>query len=94
MAEFEIPVDAVIKRFDGYVDLIRLCTAGGREYSAWRWNNGVELLLSTISIMTGVAVENLIVEDGTTTWGHPQVAVSIAYWVSSYFAFIVVPQFI
>lgn len=75
---------------DGYINLTQLCKAGGKEYGNWKRNAGTADLLVAVSDMVGIETRNLIKWKkhglGGATWGHPQVAIAVAYWISPAFA--------
>jgi predicted GIY-YIG superfamily endonuclease len=75
---------------DGYVNLTALCKAGNKEYSKWKENKQTEAFLQALSSSLQIRRDELIgYETGSikqrATWGHPQVAINIAQWISPEF---------
>ena len=80
----------ILRKEDGYINLTALCKAGNKEFKNWKENIKtkayMKVLISTVGIPT---VEILKCESGRNgerhTWGHQQVAVNIAQWISPEF---------
>lgn len=74
------------RRDDGYINLTELCQRAGKRWHDFRRQPGTEALLKELSLETGIPVSRLIqrVSVGfpanTATWGHPELAVHVAYW--------------
>ena len=83
-----IPI--ISRKEDGYINLTALCKAGKKDFKEWNRNKKTQaflkVLISTVGIPT---VEIIKCESGGNgerhTWGHPQVAVNIAQWISPEF---------
>jgi len=80
----------IIIREDGYVNLTQLCKAGGKEFFHWKENKNSKAYLHVLSSSIGIPMDELInYEIGSiknrSTWGHPQVAINIAQWISPEF---------
>lgn len=76
---------------DGYVNLSDLAKAGGKLIKHWNQNGNKNDFLSHLSRKTGIPIERLLYYKGGSnseraTYGHPQVAIAVAYWVSVEFA--------
>lgn len=73
---------------DGYINLTELCKAGGKRFNNWYQLATTKDFLEELSLDTGIPVSQLIeVRKGGLaseqhTWGHPEVAVDCARWVS------------
>jgi hypothetical protein len=73
-----------------YINLTELCHAGGKRYNDWRSLIATEQFLEQLKKETGISVSNFIYQvkgrnRNQATWGHPQIAIDIAYWVSPTF---------
>ena len=83
-----IPV--ISRKEDGYINLTALCKAGKKEFNEWKRNKKTQAFLKVlISTPRIPGVEIIKCESGGNgerhTWGHPQVAVNIAQWISPEF---------
>ena len=75
---------------DGSVNLTQLCQAGGKYIANWAGLAKSQAFLRVLSESIGMSIDNLISYEiaGKTeraTWGHPQVAINIAQWISPEF---------
>jgi len=73
-----------------YINLTELCKAGDKKYSHWRSLDTTERFIQLLSQEAGIPASSLTHEiKGKNKiqgmWGHPQVAIDIAYWVSPEF---------
>ena len=80
------------QRNNGYINLTKLCAAGGKKLANWNQMKSVKTYLEELSSDIGIPIsstdgsEALIVYTNArgdqSTWGHPEVAVDVAKWVS------------
>lgn len=80
----------IMRKEDGYVNLTKLCQAGGKELNHWNSRKKRDLFLDEVSSTTGIPVVELIRQDkgdihNRQTWGHRRVAINIAQWISPKF---------
>jgi hypothetical protein len=85
--ELSIPVSK-----DGYVNVTKLCKAGGKEYKHWKENKESEAVINGIERSIGIPID-LIIRDIRTgknesrgTFVHRRLALIIAQWISPDFA--------
>jgi prophage antirepressor-like protein len=85
--ELYIPVSK-----DGYVNVTKLCKAGGKEYKHWKENKESEAVIKAIERSVGIPTD-LIIRDIRTgknesrgTFVHRRLALIIAQWISPDFA--------
>ena len=85
--ELSIPVSK-----DGYVNVTKLCKAGGKEYKHWKANKESEAVIKAIERSVGIPTD-LIIRDIRTgknesrgTFVHRRLALIIAQWISADFA--------
>ncbi|MGL5877656.1 MAG: KilA-N domain-containing protein [Xenococcaceae cyanobacterium] len=76
----------------GYVNATQLCNANGKRLNNWSRLKRSNYFLETLSISTGIPVGRLLIGNESVginetrgTWVHPDVAISIASWVSPEF---------
>lgn len=75
---------------DGKINLTQLCKAGNKEYKAWFRTDKTQSFLKALSLSVNISTDRLLTyEDhgpnNRNTWGHPQVAINIAQWISADF---------
>jgi hypothetical protein len=75
---------------DGFVNLSQLCKAGGKTFKHWSELQKSKAYLEALSASAGKTTDELVgYEMGSNskraTWGHPQVAINIAQWISPEF---------
>jgi len=85
--ELSIPVSK-----DGYINVTKLCKAGGKEYKHWKANKESEAVINAIERSVGIPAD-LIIRDIRTgknesrgTFVHRRLALIIAQWISPDFA--------
>ena len=85
--ELSIPVSK-----DGYVNVTKLCKAGGKEYSHWKENKNSEATIQALERSLGIP-RDLIIRDIKTgknesrgTFVNRRLALIIAQWISADFA--------
>ena len=83
-------ITVIARETDGYINLTQLCKAGKKEFSNWLKNKNSEAFLNVLSSSLLIRRDDLIkFETGSNenrkTWGHPQVAINIAQWISPEF---------
>jgi hypothetical protein len=79
-------------REDGYVNVTKLCKAGGKEYFNWKQNKNSEATIQALERSLGIP-RDLIIRDIKTgknesrgTFVHRRLALIIAQWISADFA--------
>jgi hypothetical protein len=75
---------------DNFVDLSELCKAGNKNLKHWKSLDKTTEFLNELSATVGIPTVELVkqIQGGNGsrhTWGHPQVAVNIAQWISPKF---------
>jgi hypothetical protein len=83
-------ITIISRKDDGYIDLNALCKAGNKELSEWKRNKKTNTFLDALSTTLGIPrVELLKHNSGSNgnrhVWGHPQVAINVAQWISDEF---------
>lgn len=72
---------------DNYVNLGQLCATHNKKLNDWTRNKSGIAYIEALSEATGIPVgELLIVANGTTTWGHPLIALEVSRWISPEFS--------
>ncbi len=77
---------------DGYINLTQMCKANGVLFGNWKQLNHSKAFMGKLSMETGIPITKLLyVKKGKPanlqgTWGHPQVALELARWISPEFA--------
>lgn len=79
-----------VRASDGYVDLNKLSIAGSKKYTNWRQNkkteNFLNVLAANLSIPASELLKRMSGRNGERhTYGHPQVALNLAQWISPEF---------
>lgn len=74
----------------GYINLTELCHSGDRLYKNWKRLESTDEFLNALSESQKIPIDKLIYQKGgnnqeRATYGHPQVAIDIAYWISPEF---------
>ena len=80
----------ISRKEDGYINLTSICKAGKKEFNDWKSNKKTEAFLKVLSSTAGIPGVELInyISGGNGkrhSWGHPQVAINIAQWISPEF---------
>lgn len=83
-------VSIIARKNDGYINLTQLCRAGNKEYFHWKENKKTEKFLDVLSNSLNISKNELIKFETSSnneraTWGHPQVAINSAQWISPEF---------
>ena len=83
-------VDVIHRSSDGLVNLTQLCRAGGKQFKEWVRLKSTEAFMGVLATLVGIPTNDLIVYEGGTnderaSWGHPQVAIELAHWISPEF---------
>ena len=83
-------IEVTTRQEDGYINLTALCKAGNKEFNAWFKNKKTEAFLQVLSSTLRIPVDELVkYETGSNEnraiWGHPQIAINIAQWISQEF---------
>lgn len=72
---------------DNYVNLGQLCATHNKKFNDWYRNKSGIAYIEALSEATGISAgELLIVANGTTTWGHPLIALEVSRWISPEFS--------
>jgi hypothetical protein len=80
-------VNIIARASDGYINTTCICRAGNKLLNDWNRLEKSKAFLQFLSSSTGIPVNELLkYESGSNnergTWGHPQVAINVAQWVS------------
>ena len=83
-----IPI--ISRKEDGYINLTSLCKAGNKEFNEWKRNKKtqafLEVLISSPRILGDEIIKyNSGSNNERSSWGHPQVAINLAQWISPEF---------
>ena len=83
-------INIIARISDGYINLNQLCKAGGKEFSEWKRNKKSKAFLLELFKGSGIPEPSLIKYEISSktdqaNWGHPQVAINVAQWVSPEF---------
>jgi hypothetical protein len=83
-------INIIARSSDGYINLNQLCKAAGKEFYEWKKNKKSKAFIEVLSSSRGFPRVDLIkYESGGNgerhNWGHPQVAINVAQWVSPEF---------
>ena len=83
-------IEITTRQKDGYINLSALCKAGNKKFKHWNENKKTKAFLQVLSSSVRIPTRELIkYETGSNenraTWGHPQVAINIAQWISPHF---------
>jgi hypothetical protein len=76
---------------DNYVNLTEMCRAGNKKFNHWKSLEKTKEFLDELSRSAGIPADLLIktISHGPNeqrgSWGHPQVAVNVAQWISPKF---------
>ncbi len=87
------------RQVDGYINLSKLCEAGGKKLANWNQMKSTKAYLAALSSDIGIPISStdgskaLIVyteaRGEQSTWGHPEVAIDVGKWVSVEFRIMV-----
>jgi KilA-N domain len=78
----------------GYVNLTAMCQAEGKQLKHWKEIDRTKAYLKALSLDAGITTSRLLVRlsgapNGNAalqgTWGHPEVAIDLATWISPKF---------
>ena len=83
-------INIIARKEDGYINLNQLCQAGNKEFSEWKRSKKSKAFLEVLSATLGIPrVELIKYNEGGNgerhNWGHPQVAINVAQWISPEF---------
>lgn len=83
-------VEIIYRKTDGYINVTKLCKAGGKKFNHWNTIDKTKKFIDLLSVSVGIPVYDLIKYDSGSnderaTWVHPQVAINIAQWISPEF---------
>jgi hypothetical protein len=78
------------REHDGKINLTQMCRAGNKKFNDWQRNKKTQSFLQILSPSTGYPVSELLTyedfgRENRATWGHPQVAINLAQWISPEF---------
>jgi len=70
-----------------YVNLTKLCQAGGKQYKDWRRIKSTEEFLEALNLEDNIydIIQTMGKGKDQGSFGHPLVAINIAYWISPQF---------
>lgn len=89
-------IEIIAREEDGYVNLTELCRAGGKHFKHWNELNKskefLDVLFKDLENSEVVKTTSELIKVGTGskhdnshTWGHPQIAINVAQWISAEF---------
>ena len=79
-------VNIVYRKEDDFIDLASLCKAGEKDFKYWFRLNRTKIFLNNLSTHLELDMNNLIVNFlDISIWGHQQIAINIANWISPIF---------
>ena len=83
-------INIIQRKEDGYINLTALCKAGKKELKEWKRNSKTEAFLHVLFSTVGIPTFELLKQNTGGNgqrhfWGHPQVAINIAQWISPEF---------
>ena len=83
-----IPI--ISRKEDGYINLTSLCKAGNKEFNEWKRNKKTQAFLEVIISSPRILGNEIIrynsgSNNERSSWGHPQVAINLAQWISPEF---------
>jgi len=83
-------INIIQRNEDGYINLTALCKAGKKELKEWKRNSKTEAFLHVLFSTVGIPTFELLKQNTGGNgqrhfWGHPQVAINIAQWISPEF---------
>jgi len=77
------------RRDDGFVNLTQMCQANGKRLTHWLNLKSTQDYIDYIVSVDGITSTEIIevVQGGTNqgTWGHPELAIDLAKWISNEF---------
>ena len=81
----------IAREKDGYINLTQLCKAGNKKFNDWFRSKKTKACLQVLSSETEISVSELLkYQTGSgsnqATWGHPDLAIHLAQWISPEFA--------
>ncbi|MEM9966173.1 MAG: KilA-N domain-containing protein [Asticcacaulis sp.] len=93
LVQYEFEQEVIHQRVkDGYINATSMCKANDKQFNDYARLKTTPLFLSELSSETGIPVSELVqsIKGGVPalqgTWVHPQVAISLAQWLSPVFA--------
>jgi hypothetical protein len=83
-------INIIARSSDGYINLNQLCDAGNKRFRKWKEHKKSKAFLEVLSSSALISADELIkYNSGSNSeranWGHPQVAINVAQWVSPEF---------
>ena len=83
-------LNIISRKEDGYINLNQLCKAGGKEFYEWKKNKKSLAFLQVLNSSRRILRDELIKynsgsNEERANWGHPQVAINVAQWISPEF---------
>ena len=73
---------------DNYINATQLCQAGDKNFNDWYFLNSTKEIIDELIQDTNISVLQ-INEINKDTWIHPDLAIQLAYWISSKCALVV-----
>lgn len=83
-------VNILARKSDGYINLNQLCKAAGKDFKEWKRNKKSKAFLEAFEASVGIPSNELVKyksgsNEERANWGHPQVAINVAQWISPKF---------
>lgn len=92
LRNFDYNGNLIQKRIDGFVNLTQMCQANGKKISHFLSLKSTKQYIEQIESDDGItASQLLVVKKGNSsdftqgTWGHPEIAILLAQWISPRF---------
>lgn len=77
------------RRADGFINLTQMCQANGKRLTHWLNLKSTQDYIEYIATEDGIAATDVIevIQGGSIqgTWGHPELAIDLAKWISNQF---------
>ena len=72
---------------DNYIDAIKLCQAGNKNFNDWISLESTKELINILENDTGIPASKLVDVDNenNSAWIHPNMVIELAHWISVYF---------
>jgi hypothetical protein len=83
-------IKIIARKEDKYINLNQLCKAGKREFREYKRLEKTKAYLQVLSLSVGIPTDELIKytsgsNNERANWGHPQVGINVAQWISAEF---------
>jgi hypothetical protein len=89
LQNFNYNGSVIQRRADGFVNLTQMCQANGKRLTHWLNLKSTQDYIEFITTEDGITATDVIevVQGGSVqgTWGHPELAIDLAKWISNEF---------